>query len=191
MKNLEKSLEEFAGELDKAFKKGELAGYALIGGLAVSARSKPRATKDIDFLVSAEKDFFSKTFPEILESKGHSYKIFKGGWDDPVNGLIRVYDEDGSELVDIIPVFWKWQDEIVKNAEKLKVFEGVSIPVARIEDLVILKLVAGGPQDMLDIEELLKVGKVQQNIDKERLLNLAKRAKESRKLKELLNKFDI
>jgi hypothetical protein len=142
MKNLEKSLKEFAGELDKALKKGKLAGYSLIGGLAVSARAKPRATKDIDFLVSAEKGFFSKIFPEILKSKGYSYKIFEGGWDDPVNGLVRIYDEDGSELVDIIPVFWKWQDEIVKNAEKLEVFNGVSIPVARIEDLIVLKLVS-------------------------------------------------
>jgi hypothetical protein len=43
----------------------------------------------------------------------------------------------------------------------------------------------------LDVEELFKVGEVKKNIDKERLCDLAKRARESRKLKELLAKFEI
>jgi len=188
MKDLERELEILSAELSKLREQGKLKGYSLIGALAVSAHARPRATKDIDFLVSADREFFFKLFPEILKKKGYSLKVYRGEIDDPVNGLIRIYDKaDNTELADIIPVFWNWQDEIVEASEKIKLF-GVSIPVARIEDLIVLKLKAGAPQDILDVEELIKVGKISKKMDIKRLELLAKRAKVDRKLKSLLLK---
>lgn len=188
MKDLEQELKNLSSELVKLQKEGKLKGFSLIGALAVSAHARPRATKDIDFLVSADKDFFFKLLPDILKQKGYSLKVFKGEIDDPVNGLIRIYDqEDGSELADIIPVLWNWQDEIVAGAEKLDLL-GVSIPVARIEDMIVLKLKAGGPQDVLDTEELLKAAKISKKVDLKRLNSLAERAKVSRKLQDLSSK---
>jgi predicted nucleotidyltransferase len=191
MKDLEKELRNLSQELSKLQKQGELKGYSLIGALAVAARARPRATKDIDFLVSADRDFFFKTFPEILKKKGYELKVFKGEINDPVNGLIRIYDKgDKTELADIIPVLWNWQDEIIMAAEKIKVFD-VPIPVARIEDLIVLKLKAGGPQDMIDAEELAKAAKISKKIDLERIQSLAERAKVSKRLKTLLLNFGI
>ena len=191
MKDLEKELKRLSLALAKLQEDGKLAGYSLIGALAVSAHARPRATQDIDFMVSAEQEFFFKIFPKILEDKGYDLKVFKGHLDDPINGLIRIYDkEDNVELADIIPVFWKWQDEIVTAAQKID-FSGVKIPVARLEDLVILKLCAGGPQDIIDAEELLKVAKISKNIDYERMQTLAKRARVSKKLKKLASKTGI
>lgn len=189
MKNLEKELKNFSIELSRLQKKGKLKGYTLIGALAVAAHARPRATKDIDFLVSADREFFFKLFPELLKRKGYGLKIFKGGIDDPINGLIRVYDkEDQTELADIIPVFWKWQDEIVSGSEKIKLM-GVSIPLARIEDLIVLKLKAGGPQDILDAEELLKAIQISKKADIERLRSLAEKAKVSKKLLRISEKI--
>ena len=186
MKDLEKELKRLSLELQKLQKEGELKGYGLIGALAIAAYASPRATRDIDFMVSAECDFFFKVFPEILKKKGYKIKVFKGGINDPVNGLVRIYDkEDGTELADIIPVMWNWQDEIVAAAEKVKIFD-ISIPVVRVEDLIVLKLKAGGPQDMIDVEELLKAARISKKFDMERLTSLAERAKVSKSLKALL-----
>ncbi|MBI5701266.1 hypothetical protein HZC34_05440 [Candidatus Saganbacteria bacterium] len=186
MKNLEKELIVFAKQLQKAKNENKITGFALIGALAVSARSKPRATQDIDFLVSAENDFFSEIFPKTIKEMGYSYKIFKGTADDPIKGLIRIFDKNDDELVDIIPVFWKWQEEMVNSASSIKLFENLSIPIALAEDLVVLKLKAGGPQDLVDVQELLKAMKLLKNIDKDRMFAFAKRAGVDRKLDSVL-----
>jgi len=185
MKDLEKELKNLSRELSRLQKKGQLQGYSLIGALAVAAYARPRATQDIDFLVSADENFFYDLFPGILKRKGYELKIFKGTPLDPINGLIRIYDKkSGTELADIIPVFWKWQDEIVSSANKVKLL-GISLPVARLEDLIVLKLKAGGPQDLLDVEELLKAAALSKKMNLERLLALAERAKVAKKLQKI------
>jgi predicted nucleotidyltransferase len=190
MKDLEKELKTLSKELTRLRREGKLKGYSLIGALAVSAHARPRATQDIDFLVSAEKDFFFRTFPKILEEKGYLVKVFKSTLDDPINGLIRIYDQDETELADIIPVFWKWQEEIVTAAEEIDL-SGIKLPVARIEDLIILKLKAGGPQDLIDVEELIKAAKISRKIDLKRLVLLAERAKVDKKLKIMADKIGL
>jgi len=180
MKDLEKSFKKLADVLEKAKALGEVKGYALIGGFAVSAHARPRATKDIDFLIQAEKSFYQKTFPAIMNKQGYVVKAFKGDALDPLNGLIRIYDADGQELADLIPVFWDWQQETIDKAENIDVF-GRRVPVAAIEDLIVLKLKAGGAQDLLDVQELLKVAKTHP-FNKQRLQQLAKRARVDKKL---------
>ncbi|MBU0504571.1 MAG: DUF6036 family nucleotidyltransferase [bacterium] len=178
MKDLAKSLKKISKILKKSKEKGDIKGYAMIGGMAVSARSRPRATKDIDFLISADPDSdFSKLFSF---PKDYKIKKFKSDRFDPINGLVRVYDNDGNELIDLIPVFWDWQNEAIKHAEEIEFLE-TTIPIAKIEDLIVLKLKAGGPQDLLDIEELLKAAH-HKKLNKKRLLELAKRARVDKKL---------
>lgn len=189
MSNLEKELKKLSSELTHLQTEGKLKGFSLIGALAVSARARPRATRDIDFLVSAEREFFFKTLPDLLRHEDYRLKVYQGGLDDPINGLIRIYDDQtGAEIADIIPVFWNWQDEIVAGAEKIELL-GITLPVARIEDLIVLKLKAGGPQDMIDTEELLKVAKLSGKIDLARLNSLAKRARVLKQLHTLSTKI--
>jgi predicted nucleotidyltransferase len=182
MKDLKKGLKEFAGLLNKARERGDIRGYALIGGFAVSARARPRATKDVDFLINAEREVMFKTLSELISEKGYKFKIYKGDLLDPVHGVIRVFDKEGSDFVDLIPVFWDWQKEVIEHADEIKIFDDVTVPIARIEDLIVLKLKAGGAQDMLDVQELLKAGKLGNNLDIKRLRTLAKSARVDKKL---------
>lgn len=184
MKNLEKGFKKFSEILKKSKANGEVSGYVLIGGLAVSARARPRATKDIDFLIAAEKKFYEETLPIIVSAQKCTMKVFTSNQLDPLHGLVRIYDSTGQELVDLIPVFWNWQNEIIGHAENIEVF-GRSVPVARIEDIIVLKLKAGGPQDMLDVEELFKAAKAT-HLNKKRLCELAKRARVDKKLAKFL-----
>lgn len=192
MKHLEKVLSEFVDLLENAKKDKKISSYALIGALAIAARGRPRATEDIGFLVSAKKRFFTETFPLLAQSLKYSIVVTPGSADDPIRGLVGVYDKNQEDaLIDILPVFWKWQDDIVKGAEYLKIPGTRSVPVARTEDLVVLKLKAGGPQDVLDAKELLKVAHLRGNIDRNRLFGLAKRARVDKPLLRLLSKINI
>lgn len=173
--------------LKKAEQKGDITGHALIGGVAVSARARPRATKDIDFLISGDRTFLKSGLPDLLTKKGYKYKMFKSDMLDPLNGVIRVFDDDGTEFVDLIPVFWKWHLDAIEHAEEIEIFDGIKIPVARAEDLIVLKLKAGGLQDMLDVEELIKAAGLEGGLDKKRLFDLAKRARVDKKLGRILD----
>ncbi len=106
----------------------------LIGGFAVSARAKPRATIDIDFLINAKRGTYEKNLTKIIETKGYKTVTCTGDLLDPLNGLIRVYDDNGQEIVDLIPSMWKWQCEAIAFAEEIEIASGVKLPVAKIDD---------------------------------------------------------
>lgn len=166
--------------------------YALIGALATSARGKPRATKDIDFLVStgSVEKFIARlaTLPQFKVEKK------KGDVADPIAFLIRLYDKQDTPIADFIISHLNWEDEIISSAVEvpLEDKENRSVPIPLAEDLIVLKVKAGGPQDLLDAEELLKVAAEKpQGIDFDRLYSLAKRARIDKNLRGLLEKLNL
>ncbi|MBI1818242.1 MAG: hypothetical protein HYR72_24945 [Deltaproteobacteria bacterium] len=70
-------------------------------------------------------------------------------------GVVRC--SQGAEAVDVIVVKHTWQAQILQRRVSVMV-EGRSLPVVDTADLVLLKLYAGGPQDLLDIRLLLAAG---------------------------------
>jgi hypothetical protein len=131
--------------------------YALIGGLAVIARGVVRATKDVDVLI----DVPIREGPSLaftLSSHGLPGTFQKGDLDDPVPGLIRldVPVSSGAVRCDLLFPTRAWEGEVVRNATPLDL-DGLVIRVARDSDLFLLKLRAGGPQDLLDAAELLRM----------------------------------
>ncbi len=185
MPPLKNVLKYFLKLLQKTKKTKSLRSFSLIGGFAVSARARPRATQDIDFLIDADNHFYTETLPKLLKNTPYSYKIFKSSLNDPLHRLVRIYDKE-QEIVDLIPVFWKWQHEALERAEEIEIEKGLRIPVLQTEDLIIFKLYAGGPQDLVDVQALIDVAKANATLDTPRLLNLAKRLKLNKKLSKFL-----
>jgi hypothetical protein len=126
---------------------GRISGFTLIGGLAVSAWSPPRATMDVDFLVLVESGNLNHLV-KALNDAGMNSELRCGGVDDPVPYLIR------ADYLDIIVATKKYEAETIEQSIALNI-AGREIPVASPEYLIILKLKAGGPRDLLDIQELL------------------------------------
>jgi hypothetical protein len=143
---------------------------------------------DVDFLVSAQWGFFSDHAPDAIRAMGYSCEVFKADSSDPVGGVLRVYGKDGVELVDLMAASWKWQEEITGSPELVEFGKGIMVPVAKLEDLVVLKLKAGGPQDQLDAESLLHAALEAGDLDRARLDSLAKRARVLEKLNKLFEK---
>jgi len=126
---------------------GYINGFTLIGGLAVSAWSPPRATMDVDFLVLVESTNLIHLVKALCDA-GLNAELRRGGYDDPVPCLIR------ADSLDIIVATKKYEAEAIEQSIVVDVL-GRDIPVASPEYLIILKLKAGGPRDILDVQEIL------------------------------------
>jgi hypothetical protein len=131
--------------------------YALIGGLAVIARGVVRATRDVDLLIDAPLGD-GRSLAISLNHHGLPGAFQKGDLDDPIPGLIRldVPVSSGAVRCDLLFPARTWEAEAVRNAAPVDV-EGFVIRVATAADLFLLKLRAGGPQDLLDAAELLRI----------------------------------
>ncbi len=138
--------------LEGAKAQGSLEHYALVGGFAVAAWGVPRATQDLDFaLVLGEAD--PADVSRQLEAVFHP-----GGPDDPLRGVFRarVSVADQEVPVQLIILPGAWTSIIVDGIVPLTVF-GSTVPVVSWKALILLKLYAGGPQDLLDAQKILAV----------------------------------
>lgn len=109
--------------------------HALAGALAANAyRNRPRTTEDIDFLVGDE-----------------ALEVHPGGF---VTLRVPIVEFDGID-VDQIPLTDSLR-MIEDGLNRAPVSEGV--PVAPVEVVVIMKLLAGRTQDLADIEAIVESG---------------------------------
>jgi hypothetical protein len=131
------------------------APYAVIGGQAVAMRGHPRLTLDYDFLTTDRRVFQREVWLE-LEERGATVDIRKADPDDPLGGVVHIALPDGREA-DVIVAKWKWEQAVIERAEPL-VLQGVTVPVPRTSDLILLKLAAGGYLDLQDVYALLHAG---------------------------------
>jgi Nucleotidyl transferase AbiEii toxin, Type IV TA system len=132
--------------------------WALVGGLAVSARSEPRTTRDVDLVIAVESDRQAEKL--IWELRGRGYSIIDHLEQDYVDHLATVRlglpgQEEGGAVVDLLFASSGLEPEIVESAELLEVLPGLAVPVATLGYLLALKVLAGRPQDITDIQALL------------------------------------
>ena len=126
--------------------------YLLVGGWAVAAHGHPRTTKDIDFLISVEKN-------NIVKLKKALYEFGA----PPIN--FEDFNKEGSFIkMGIEPI----RIDIIKEAsgidlddcyirKKIMKIEGIKIKVISLEDLIINKKASGRSQDIADAEKLEKL----------------------------------
>ena len=84
--------------------------------------------------------------------------------DDPLRGVVAASIEVEHEPISLqLVCFPSFLTELVfKHVETLSVL-GCSVPVVSWPVLIILKLYAGGPHDLLDVHQILKVRRPQAN----------------------------
>jgi predicted nucleotidyltransferase len=126
--------------------------HALIGALAVAAWGAPRATEDIDLLADAAP---SARLDAALGEAGFVPEWRRGDADDPVPLLLRLAGAAGGPDVDVLCVTRAWEREVLGRAVRVRIPGGAAVPVVTAEDLIVLKLLAGGPGDLADVAELL------------------------------------
>jgi hypothetical protein len=135
--------------------------HALIGGLAVGLRSRPRSTKDADFIVNVP----ALTLPAVLED------LVAAGFDIDVVETIRRWSADrlvvfyrGHARIDwmqpVVPLY----AHVLDTAES-KTWLDTQLRVATVEGLVLTKMVAFREQDQADIVALLEANRDTVDLD--------------------------
>lgn len=129
-----------------------LRRYALIGGFTVAAGGVPRATHDLDFALA-----LGSGDPAAL-SHHLGAEFQSGNADDPLRGVFQTTKMiDGVSIpIQLILLPAVWNAMIFRGIETLSVF-GCAVSVVSWPSLILLKLYASGPQDFLDIQQILAV----------------------------------
>ena len=138
------------------------APFALVGGLAVSARTEPRFTRDIDLVVAAADDEEAEA---VVRALAPSYEVLATLEHDVLQRLAAVrLSQSGTAavaaVVDLLFASSGIEPEVAAAATPMEVFPGVGLPVARTGHLLALKLLAREerrPQDDVDLQALLRV----------------------------------
>lgn len=128
------------------------APYALIGGLAVATWGTPRATEDIDILADI---IPSAELGAAFGAAGFETEWRRGGPGDPIPLLLRLRSPLGLPEVDVVCTTRSWEREIIGRSVRVRLPEGPELSVVAVEDLIVFKLMAGGPGDLADVVDLL------------------------------------
>ncbi len=133
---------------------------ALVGGLAVSARTEPRFTKDLDLAVAVARDRDAEALIDFLRLRG--YRIDALVEQEAAGRLATVRlipPEQPSLFVDLLFASSGIEQEIVAAADPIEVIEGLVVRVATIAHLIATKVLSRDddrrPQDRMDLAALL------------------------------------
>lgn len=156
--------------------------WALVGGLAVSVRTEPRFTRDVDLAVVVGDDADAERL--IGQLLGLGYRLLFTVEQDAVGRLatVRLVPPDTADegiVIDLLFASSGIEPELVAAAEPLEVWPALCVPVPRVGHLLALKVLSRDdlrrPQDMADIRSLLAVadaGELTRAADALRLVTL-------------------
>jgi hypothetical protein len=139
-----------AGAEVAAYLEAHGVACALVGGVALAAHGIARGTLDTDLLV-ADPAVLEDDFWRDATGLG-AFDVRRGDADDPLLGIVRFAEK--AEPVDVVVGPPPWTARLLERREHV-VVEGRALPVVDRADLILLKLFAGGPQDLLDVRLLL------------------------------------
>jgi Nucleotidyl transferase AbiEii toxin, Type IV TA system len=131
------------------------ARWALIGGLAVSARTVPRFTKDLDFAIAVADDSEAEDIVHRLRSRDyHPVEVLEQDYVERLSG-VRLACAGSDVVVDLLFASSGIENEVVSAAEQLEVLPRLTAPVATTAHLIALKALAGRSQDLTDLGYLI------------------------------------
>lgn len=155
--------------------------FALTGALALSAFSKPRATKDIDIIIVMNREKVTPFYKWLKFSKNYKLvKHYKGRQIDYIKDLIELPIKN--TWADFIVAPGEFEKKAVSEGISVTLFRNMKIKIVRPEFLLILKLISGSEQDYIDCAQLWKT-----NIDKNMVRRLAEQTYTKNDLKKIIN----
>lgn len=137
------------------------ARAAVLGGLAVSAWTEPRFTRDVDLAVAVQTDADAERI--IRQIRADGYRLLAAVEQTATGRLstVRLLPPGESEegvIVDLLFASSGIESEIVDAAALIDIGAGAPVRVARVGHLIALKLLAhdpvARPQDGLDLRAL-------------------------------------
>lgn len=132
--------------------------YVVIGGVAVRAYAIPRPTYDVDFTLAAPRERLPEIFAAVEEKQFTVPDAYRTGWVDVVAELplvkFRFYLKDRGVDADIFLAETPFQKEMLTRRQLVETPDG-RLWLASPEDIIVLKLLAHRPRDLLDVGDIL------------------------------------
>jgi len=163
--------------LDRLLVRG--ARVAVVGGLAVSARTEPRFTRDADICVAVEDDAEAEALIRGLQRQDFAVEAVV---EQEATGriasarLVATRPSEAGVVLDLLFASSGIEADIVAGAETMELFEGLVAPIATVPALIALKVLARDdarrPQDRVDLVSLLAVANSADLAETRRLLAL-------------------
>jgi len=159
MTRLEAVLRDLAAALDALD-----VGWALVGGLAVSARTEPRFTRDVDVAVAVTGDAAAEAVVHGLMRRGYRPETVIQHRPTGRMATVRLQPPPSGPrragiVVDLLFASCGIEPEVVASATRLEVLPSLRAPVARAGHLVAMKLLSRAkdrPLDEADLRALLE-----------------------------------
>jgi hypothetical protein len=156
--SLERALRQICADLTEAG-----PPFALVGGLAVSARTEPRFTRDADIAVAVAGDAEAEALIRTL--RGAGYEIEAIVEQEAVGRLATARlmrsAEPTGPVIDLLFASSGIEREIVAEADEIELLARLFVRVATTAHLIALKVLARDdvtrPQDAGDLRALLGV----------------------------------
>jgi hypothetical protein len=126
-------------------------GYMLIGAMARTAWGRPRSTKDVDLVVTADQASWEKLL-QTFSGLGLSPKQQTPPGEIPPDTAF--FFTPDKVRVDVLVAKTPFEHSAFSRRARVD-FEGTPVWVASPEDLIVYKLIAGRPHDLGDIKEVI------------------------------------
>jgi Nucleotidyl transferase AbiEii toxin, Type IV TA system len=140
------------------------ARWALVGGLAVSARTEPRFTRDVGLVIAVAGDRDAEQTIHALQQRGYRVQALVEQEAAGRLATARLVPRGGDETAIVLDVLFASsgvEPEIADEADVLEILPGLRVPVAGVGHLLALKLLSRDdgtrPQDRVDLAQLLRV----------------------------------
>lgn len=161
--------------------------YVIIGAFAASFYGVIRASLDADAVIPVLTPGDTKDLTLHLKSAGLNVCYRKGDLDDPISGVINIEDRF-SNRVDLLMGIRGMPHEVFARCTEGQ-FKDVAIKLVSLEDFIALKIMAGSPKDIGDVEGVMNVSA--EKIDTDLLKQITARYGSSclQKLQTILTKF--
>lgn len=133
-------------------------GFALVGGIAVSALTAPRSTGDVDIAVAVADDGEAEAVAKAFMAAGYGVESLLEQDETGRLAGVRVHDAGTGVGLDLMFAMCGVEPEIVASSQQIEVLPGTVLPVASIGGLIVMKLLARDdrrrPMDADDLRAL-------------------------------------
>jgi len=130
----------------------------VIGATALATHGLVRSTADLDLLAVDELIIAGRTWTEARKGT-IGIDVRAGDEHDPLRGVVRI-GPSARVPVDIVVIAGRWARRIVDRSigpgGMRSVFSGFELPVARLSDILLLKLYAAATDEVEDAELFLR-----------------------------------
>jgi len=135
--------------------------YVMIGGIPAGFYGQPRFTQDLDFTVDPVAT--TENFPELIqELETHHFQLVSGDLPTKMElkkiSSLRFIDMKNRTMIDLVlnPCGFKWDLDILKRRRQEKILTPhMTIWVVPLEDMIVMKIANGEPQDLKDLEGIM------------------------------------